>query len=1107
MNGIEQQDRIRRIREEVSRIMHLHYVENDIEGVIASFAPDFSWFGAGEEQYAAGYEEAVRFFRRFHNAIPQCHITGEEYNVIEAAPDMFVCSGRMWIETDTDARMLVKVHQRVTFVFRWEGDRPLCIHIHCSNPYMEMVEDELFPDKIGKQSYDYVQEHIHRLEEEMKQRNRQLAVIMASVPGGLKISMDDEMYSFAYVSEEAAALFGYTVEEFMEATGGTAVGTVYPPDLPKTLAGCAEAFKDGGLSYALKYRVRCKDGSLKWILDSGRKSKDENGNTLINSLYLDITRSEQDAQEILRQKKLLNSIFDTVSSGILRFLKKDGVYDLTLINPAAVRLLGYEEGEVYERDWKEGVADTVVDEDRPLIKESYRRLHQAGDSADIEYRVRWQDGSIHWMRGSNSIVSVSEDSQVIQRIFYDVTESRALQEQLNREQEMYRLAMESSSDAMYEYTADNDTFVIYEPKRDESGKNGVEKTEFPQYQKLLQEGKTVHPADAQTVRDNICKGRAEVFEARFHIGDVPDQKEYWWYRVTGKVINLPGGTYRVVGTLRNIHEEKTTLTANMEELHMNQSALQAISGAYSSIYFIDLKEDRYYGVRLPDMDIEYDFSRAGCFSKEMRNYIMKSVVENDRGKMWKMTVPENLEESLKNINDSTGLEYCETTGGIKRWLRVDYHLVSKEDGRIRNIIMAYRNVTEERKRELEHIREEELAKKALEEAFEAARQANLAKSDFLSRMSHDIRTPMNAVMGMLTIAEKNLGDSDKLEDCLAKIRLSSEHLLSLINEVLDMSKIESGNVGLNEAPFNIRETLTGAVEMMRQESDGKQQHLQLQMGQLVHEDVVGDMVRVQQILLNLLSNAVKYTQEGGKIRVEMKEMLPSAGGLSCYQIIVEDNGIGISEAFKEKLFQPFERAEDSRVSKVQGTGLGMSITQNLVRMMNGAIEVESRINEGTRFTVTVCLKLCDGLRKEGRTRTAGGDRVSLSGRWNILLAEDNDLNREIAKELLEMENIHVEEAVNGKEAVEKFCCSPEGYYHLILMDIQMPVMNGYDAARAIRALKRPDADTIPVIALTANAFADDIYRARQAGMNAHLAKPLDMAQVMQVLKEWLEKPE
>ena len=344
----------------------------------------------------------------------------------------------MWIATAPGVEMYLKVHQRVTFVFKEFEEGLLCSHIHCSNPYQEMIGGEAFPDKIGKQSYDYVQERLKVLEAETIQQNRQLEVIMSSIAGGLKISNDDDTYSFAFVSKEAAALFGYTVEEFMEVTGGTAVGAVYPPDLEHALADCEEAFRDGGLSYATRYRIRCKDGSLKWIIDSGKKAQDSEGNWMVNSLYLDVTQAENDAQRLREQTQLLNSIYNSIPCGIIRFVHgHNGEYRLISINRAALSLLGYSSREEGMKDWNGGVMGNVLEEDQDMLRQTYNMLHEEGDRQDREYRARWRDGSLHWLECTNMIVDFTESGEaVIQRTIIDITERKTLQQQLDREQEM-----------------------------------------------------------------------------------------------------------------------------------------------------------------------------------------------------------------------------------------------------------------------------------------------------------------------------------------------------------------------------------------------------------------------------------------------------------------------------------------------------------------------------------------------------------------------------------------------------------------------------------------------------------------------------------------------
>ena len=1087
-----------------SKLMHLHYCEGDAETVAAYFAPQFTWLGAGEDQYIAGRDAASEMFRQFKNAIPRCNIWEEEYDVIEPVLGLYVVSGRMWIATDPDVEMYLKVHQRVTFVFQESEQGLKCAHIHCSNPYQELIGEELFPEKIGRQSYEYVQERLTLLEAQTLQQNRQLDVIMSSIAGGLKISNDDDTYSFAFVSKEAAALFGYTTAEFMEVSGGTAVGAVYPPDLDQALADCAEAFRDGGLTYSTRYRIRCKDGSLKWIIDSGKKAQDAEGKWMVNSLYLDVTRAEEDAQHLREQTQLLTSIYDTVPCGIIRFIyHKDGECELISLNKAALSLLGYDNLKDGLDDWHGGVLGSVLEEDQAMLRKAYLQLHEVGDRQDRVYRARWKDGTLHWLDGTNMIVDrTSKGDAVIQRTLIDITQRKVLQQQLEQEQEMYRVAMESSADTMFEYFMDSDLFVSYEPLPGQ----GVIRRELPHYSELLKDKNFMHPEDASIVMDNICNGRAEMFEVRV-ITPRSGPGRYYWHRVSSRLIERGGRPFRVVGTIRNIQSVKEALSENSERLHMSQSALQAISGVYISIFYVNLTQDRYYAVRLPQPQEAMSFPRTGCYSEDFCKFLLPHVETGDRAKVTHLCDRNWLLNNFSKNSGSTEVEFRQDKPGrVASWLRLEIHPVTMDGAENKTAIITLRNVSEEKQQELERRQEEKAAKQALEEAYEGARRANLAKSEFLSKMSHDIRTPMNAILGMTTIAEKQLDDREKLSDCLSKIHVSGNHLLGLINEVLDMSKIESGSVSLNESTFLLSEMLDGVLQIIRSDTEYKDQYLSSD-SMIQNDAVQGDLMRVQQVLLNLLSNAVKYTPSGGHISLMAEEKLSSRSGVGCFTFVVEDDGIGIRPDFLDRLFIPFERAEDSRVSQVQGTGLGLAITYNLVQMMNGTIEVESQIDKGTRFIVTIFLKLAER-KVELSDNEKAKQQAPFDPKTCVLLVEDNDINREIAQELLSMSGLKTECAVNGREAVELFSGNPPGTYALILMDIQMPVMDGYEATKAIRALAhdglRPDAAEIPIIALTADAFADDVYRAKQAGMNEHVAKPLEIDRLLETLHRWID---
>ena len=524
----------------------------------------------------------------------------------------------------------------------------------------------------------------------------------------------------------------------------------------------------------------------------------------------------------------------------------------------------------------------------------------------------------------------------------------------------------------------------------------------------------------------------------------------------------------------------------------------------------------------------------------------------------------------------------------------------------------------------------------LQVAVEKAESANRAKSTFLSNMSHDIRTPMNAIVGLTAIAGANIESQDRVIECLGKITKSSRHLLGLINEVLDMARIESGKMTLAQEDFNLPDLVDNLITLTKPVIDEHKHNLDIHINHIEHESVCGDSLRIQQVFVNLMSNAIKYTPDGGNITFSIEEKPNGFSELGCYEFTIEDNGIGMSPEFQKIMFDPFSRADDHRTTRIQGTGLGMAISRNIVNLMNGNIKVESTLHKGTKITVTIYLELQEKEKEQDRnlmnlpvlvvdddrtcceSTVATLKEIGITGEWvlsgreavdrcyarhelkndyfavildwkmpdmdgietarqirkrigkeitiivltsyefseieeeakaagvdafiakplfrsrltatlrqftsgrkeitarnyleelseadytgkRILLVEDNELNREIGVEILQMTGAEVETAENGKIAVEKVEASPKGLYDLIFMDIQMPVMNGYEATAAIRSLPG-ERGKLPIIAMTANAFAEDVQLAKNTGMNGHLAKPLDMNKLNDVLESWL----
>ena len=385
------------------------------------------------------------------------------------------------------------------------------------------------------------------------------------------------------------------------------------------------------------------------------------------------------------------------------------------------------------------------------------------------------------------------------------------------------------------------------------------------------------------------------------------------------------------------------------------------------------------------------------------------------------------------------------------------------------------------------------AKNAATEALQTAENANKAKTDFLSNMSHDIRTPMNAIIGITSLIRHDAGNKTKVIEYADKIDISSQHLLGIINDVLDMSKIEAGKTVFRYSDFSILDFIQELDTIFHSQIYEKQQTFTIIKENIQHEWVNGDQVHLMQIFSNLLSNAIKYTQEGGKIQLLVEECGTKSSVYAKYCFLVSDNGLGISADFKETIFDPFTRAENSVTNKIQGTGLGMAITKNLVEAMGGTIDVESELGQGSCFEVLIDLKIAEDrtVALAAQEETDEQDGNILQG-MRFLCAEDNELNAEILTELLKIEGAECTICENGEEILEAFEQSVPGDYDMILMDVQMPVMNGYEATKAIRRSSHELANTIPIIAMTANAFSEDIQHSLAAGMNAHVSKPVEM---------------
>ncbi len=1052
--------------------------------------------------------------------------------------------------------------------------------------------------------------------------NKRLDAILNGISGGLKIIDADNNYKYKYISEGVAQFQGYTVNEFLEKFGWNVASNIYCEDSKKFLAEAEKQMTKKGC-YSVRYRVLHKDGNIKWVIDSGKLVKDEiTGKKLWYILIQDVTEIEERNTQLSNVLAMQEEMSDSLSSGFFAYTLPE--HEVLILNQEAQKI--FSKIGINRSNIPTDLMKKVNDEDLSSVLNAVKNLINTGDRAEYVFHSVTSDGNIITLKNDTKLLSFGNGQKYILSSINDITEQEFMEKRLDEERKQYRKALTIGSETSF--NIDLHENIIENHIISSSGDNLTLNLnlEVPlTYDELatewLSDKRIVHNSNnIEMARSS--KGLIEAFENGISIIDfeyfVPANGKY---RRTLIILYKINNHVRASFVIYDI-----TLSRSEEKQH--RDIIESLGKMYSGLYHISLNENRYTVLRQHD-DISKYVSDSGSYIDFINIYIRNFVDDEFVSAVDDFLNPDKMREKF-NDTDYVTIEFRRKSLG---WCRVNLVASSRNvNGDITSVVFAGNVIDKQKTAELAQ-------QEALKAAYESANLANSAKTDFLANMSHDIRTPMNAIIGLTAIAGTHIDDRERVTDCLSKITVSSRHLLGIINEILDMSKIESGKMDLHEDEFNLPELIDNLLVMSKPEVNAKNHEFSVSIRNIEHEQVIGDSQRIQQAFMNLMNNAVKYTPNGGKIHLFISEKSTNKPRIGCYEFIFEDNGIGMTEDFLEHIFEPFARAKnDVRVDKIQGTGLGMPITRNIIQMMNGDIKVESKLNKGTKITVTFFLKLknkderidydklvdlpvlvvdddeiscvyaCDMLNEIGikgewvltgkdaiqtiaehnnngndffavildwkmpemdgieitrkirkivgksmpiiiisaydwsdielEARAAGAnafiskplfksrvvhlfnelvgsdnqnDKASgldefsdedFSGK-RALLVEDNELNAEIAGEILQMAGFDIEYAKDGKQAVDIMTNIDDNYFSVIFMDIQMPVMNGYEAARAIRSLPGDYAKSVPIIAMTANAFAEDVAAAKNAGMNEHIAKPLDFGQLLKALRKWL----
>jgi len=1181
---------------QVQEFLRTWFCRRDPETTAQYLSDNFQYVGTGDGETVVG-SAAMRNY-----LLEDCREEPGPFRVVFLHPQ------EQMLQTDcafVNLGLLLQNKQyswrlRATFVLRTENGLWRICHIHVSEAAGNQRDNEHYPHTLVVESL-----------------NRQLKDLLdEATPGGMMCSYQDPGFPFYYVNQRMLDYLGYGSEaEFVRDISGLIINCVHPDDWAEVERQVAAQMGETG-EYTVEYRMRKKNGDYIWVHDIGRSVTAENGKPVIISVCVDITAlhtAQEDRREML----------NTIPGAVLRCRYAEGL-EVMDTSDVLYSITGYTSEKFAQMGNR--LSALLLPEDAEKVLPSFRtQLAGGADSVYMECRLTRWDNEVIWIALRGHLTEgINSGNSFLFCMLTDVSDQvdkrNRIRAQFQRESDYATELAAPNLIAKAQANLTEDTFESY------SGLGGSEVEAY--FTSVTVDEAMRYISDSAVFKEDATRfleqfSRQRLIDA-YAGGETDHSVEFRRKRIDGRMIwcRTVGRTYL---TPETNHLTLFVYSFDITEEWLSRRLLeQASMMDYDFLADVDIENDYYHIAARGEMEL-VNIPPAGKFHEACLKTSTAVIPETFQSDFLKQLDFDTIRTQLET-NPSYSFTMPNRINGQLLYKKYRLSYIDKFTG---HVCLSRVDITDI----IEH---EQRQREALLTALQAAEQANVAKSDFLSRMSHEIRTPLNAIIGMTAIAAGAVDNKQEMADCLGKIGISSRFLLSLINDILDMSRIESGKLLLKSEQFSLERMICSTADMIRTQANQKGVEFECIMHTGLKDSYVGDEMKLQQVLINILSNAVKFTPGGGKVTFSA-DQLHSMKNAATVRFVVTDTGIGIDPSFLPRIFDAFTQESGGTTAMYGGTGLGLAISKSIVDMMDGHITVRSIQGVGSEFTVDVKLEMgaeethrrreaipyaemkclvvdddvavcqntvqilreigmtaewvdsgaraivrirelleqqqhfssvildwkmpeMDGIETTRRLRTMVGPEVTIivmtaydysnieddaraagvdllvgkplfrstlesafervySGKTepqstsqlrtydfrgrHILLAEDHPLNIEIAVKLLQQVGFRVDTAVNGLRVLERFRESEPGYYDAVLMDIRMPLMDGLSAAAAIRNLSRPDSALTPIIAMTANAFEDDVEKSMAAGMNAHLAKPIEPEKLYRVLYEFI----